>query len=130
MTMTIALWCVLIGAFLPLVWSWYAKFTGNGFKPRDNHNPREFAEKLDGARKRAHWAQLNSLEAFPPFAAAVIIATLVGHIDPARLDQLAIGWVALRSIYGVLYIADKATLRLTVWGLATACWVAMFVLSA
>lgn len=130
MKMTIALWCVLAGALMPLAWTWYAKFSGTvRFRPRDNHNPREFSEKLEGASRRAHWAQLNSFEAFPPFAAAVVIATLVGNIEPARLDQLAIAWVVLRVIYGVLYIADKPTQRSLVWALATACWVAMFVLS-
>ncbi len=129
--MSIALWCVLAGALMPLIWTWYFKFGGAvRFRPRDNHNPREFAEKLDGGAKRAYWAQLNSFEAFPPFAAAVIVATLVGNIDPARLDQLAIAWVVLRLIYGILYVADKASLRSLAWGLATACWVAMFVLSA
>lgn len=128
--MTIALWCVLAGALMPLLWTWYAKFTGTGFKPRNNYNPREFMATLEGARKRAHWAQLNSFEAFPPFAAAVVIATVVGRIDPARLDQLAIAWVALRVLYGVLYIADRAPLRSLAWAMATACWVAMFVLSA
>lgn len=128
--MTIALWCVLIGALLPLVWTWYAKFTGTGFKPRNNYNPREFEESLEGARKRAHWAQLNSFEAFPPFAAAVIIAGMINRIDADRLDQLAIAWVLLRITYGVLYIADRAPLRSLTWAAATACWVAMFVLSA
>ncbi|MFZ5757010.1 MAG: MAPEG family protein [Pseudomonadota bacterium] len=128
--MTIALWCVMIGGLLPLAWTWYAKFTGDGFKPRHNYKPRDFLDTLEGARKRAHWAQLNSFEAFPPFAAAVLVATTVGRIDPARLDQLAIAWVILRVLYGVLYIADRAPLRSLVWAAATACWVAIFVLSA
>ncbi len=128
--MTIALWCVLAGAFLPIIWTGYAKFTGTGSGPRENHNPREFLETLTGGRKRANWAQLNSFEAFPPFAAAVIIATYLGKMDPAQLNALALAWVGLRLVYGVLYIADRAELRTLSWAGATACWVAMFVLSA
>ncbi|MFZ5723686.1 MAG: MAPEG family protein [Pseudomonadota bacterium] len=128
--MTIALWCVLIGALMPLLWAFFAKFTGDGFKPRHNYRPREFLDALEGPRKRAHWAQLNAFEAFPAFAAAVLVASHVGKIDPARLDQLAIGWVVLRLLYGVLYIADRALLRSVVWALAVACWVAMFAFSA
>jgi len=128
--MSIALWCVLVGAFLPLIWTGYAKFTGTGSGARENHNPREFLETLTGGRQRANWAQLNSFEAFPPFAAAVIIASWLGKMDPAQLDVLAMAWVGLRLVYGVLYIADRAELRTLVWTGATACWVAMFVLSA
>jgi uncharacterized MAPEG superfamily protein len=127
--MTVAYWCVLIGALSPLIWTSYAKGRG-GFRRRDNHNPREFLEGLSGAQKRAHWAQLNSYEAFPPFAAAVIIAAHVGKLEQGTLDALAIGWVAARFAYGVLYITDRATLRSVAWFTAMACWVTMFVRSA
>eukprot|EP01035_Chromulina_nebulosa_P035064 gene35064-47116_t len=49
-----------------------AKF-GTGGKDFDNAAPRVMLAKLDGWRQRANWAQLNGFEAFPPFAAAVII---------------------------------------------------------
>ncbi len=123
--MTIAYYCVLLGALIPLMWTAYAKFT-SGFGGRDNHNPREFLERLSGAKKRAHWAQLNSFEAFPPFAAAVIIATHIGKLDHGTLDALAVAWLVLRFVYGILYVADRATLRSVAWTGAVACWVAMF----
>ena len=127
--MTIAFWCVLAGALMPLLWTAYAKFTGAGFRPRDNYNPREFLEALEGARKRAHWAQLNSFEAFPPFAAAVVVNHLAGG-GGTTVDLLALAWVGLRLAYGALYIADRASLRSLAWFLATACWVAIFVAAA
>jgi uncharacterized MAPEG superfamily protein len=127
--MTIALWCVLIGAFLPVTFAGYAKRLGR-FGLRDNHNPREFMAKLEGPAQRANWAHQNTFEAYPPFAAAVLAATHIGKIDPQVLDMLAVGWVVLRLAYGVLYITDQAKTRSVAWTLAVGCWVAMFLLSA
>jgi uncharacterized MAPEG superfamily protein len=120
--MTTAYWCVLIAAFLPILFTGIAKATGRGY---NNNAPRAFQEKLNGYRQRAHWAHLNSFEAFPPFAAAVIIAHQLQFMQ-ARIDQLAIAFIVLRLIYGALYLADQAMLRSVAWTGAVACWVAMF----
>ena len=57
--MTIAYWCVLVAAYLPIVWTAAAKFSGGNFAGAGNRAPREFLERLSGWRKRSHWAQLN-----------------------------------------------------------------------
>lgn len=124
--MTIALWCVLIAAFLPIVFTGIAKFSGPGFS---NRNPRDFQARLTGFRQRAHAAHLNSFEAFPPFAAAVVIAHMLGA-DREWSDGLAMGFIALRLGYGAAYIADKPTLRSLLWLGAVLCWVALFVIAA
>lgn len=125
--MTTAYLCVLIAAFMPLIWVGVAK-APSGLK-YDNSAPRAFAEKLSGYRQRAYWAHLNSFEAFPPFAAAVVIAHQL-HFAQGRLDQLAMGFIAFRLVYGVLYIADRSTLRSVAWFGAVCCWVAMFFIGA
>ncbi len=126
--MTSAYWCVLIAAYLPLVWTGIAKFSGGGGR-FDNSKPREYLENTQGVQKRAHWAQLNGFEAFPPFAAAVIIAHLT-HATQARVDLLAGAFIAFRVLYGLLYLADLATLRSFAWFGAVACVVALFVSGA
>ena len=70
--MSIAYWCVLVAAAFPYVFTLLAKSSGR----YNNSAPREFLEKQEGYHKRAHWVQLNSFEAFPAFAAAVIIAQI------------------------------------------------------
>ena len=50
--MTLAYWCVLAAILLPYAFTGFAKFQG-GFGLNENKNPREFLEKLSGARKRA-----------------------------------------------------------------------------
>lgn len=124
--MTTAYWCMLIAAFLPLAFTGVAKFSGPGF---NNNRPRDFQAGLTGFRQRAHWAHLNSFEAFPPFAAAVLMAHQLG-LTQSTLDQLAIAFIVARLAYFAFYLADMAALRSLAWVAATASWVAMFFLLA
>lgn len=128
--MPIAFWCVLIAIFLPYVGTSIAKFTGGGFGPRQNHDPRTFLATLEGYRKRANAFQMNSFEVTPAFAAAVIIAYLVNNADPATIDRLAIAWVTSRLLYLIFYIADLALLRSLAWFLGMGLIIAIFVVSA
>ena len=124
--MTIAYWCVLAAALLPFAFTLIAKVKGEKF---NNRRPREWQSQLTGLPQRAHAAQLNSFEAFPPFAAAVIIAHQLGAPQVA-VDGLALAFVACRILYGVLYIADQPSARSVVWFLGVACVVALFVVAA
>ena len=124
--MTLAFWCVLAAALLPYAFTGLAKFSGPRY---DNHAPRDFLEQLHGWRKRAHWAQLNSFEAFAPFAAGVIVAQLSGA-PQARIDTLAVAFIALRVVYGALYVLDRAMLRSLAWALAFACTIALYLTAA
>ncbi|MCS6913164.1 MAG: MAPEG family protein [Myxococcales bacterium] len=69
--MTIALWCVLVAGLLPYVATAIAK---GGAKGYDNRDPRGWLEKQQGVRRRANFAQMNAFEAFPLFAAGVLVA--------------------------------------------------------
>lgn len=126
--MTLAYWCLLVALFLPYLFTGYAKFLG-GFGPKQNHNPREWLETLSGPRKRAHWAQLNSFEVTPAFAAALIVAHQL-QAAQGTVDALAITFVVSRLVYGICYIADQATLRSLVWFVGMATIVALFVVAA
>jgi uncharacterized MAPEG superfamily protein len=109
--MTFAFWCVAIAAFLPLVWIGYAKVGAGGY---DNAKPRVWRKQLEGKLHRAAAAEENSYEAFPPFAAGVIIAHLVG-VDQNVSDALAGVFVLARILHGVFYIADKDLVRSLCW---------------
>lgn len=124
--MTIAYWCVLAAALMPYLFTGVAKF---GSKPYDNRAPREFLATVEGHQKRANWAQMNSFEAFPPFAAAVIIAQLA-HAPQVGINGLALAFVVLRLAYGWAYITDRPTLRSLLWIAAVFCVVGLFVLAA
>jgi uncharacterized MAPEG superfamily protein len=127
--MTIAYWALLAAIFLPYLFTGFAKFQG-GFGPKENHNPRDWLNTLEGSRKRAHFAQLNSFEVTPAFAAAVIVAHQIGAAAQGTLDGIALAFVASRILYGITYIADWATLRSLVWFFGMACIAALFIVSA
>ncbi len=126
--MTVAYWCVLAAACVPYLFTVYAKANPDYMKD-GNKNPRDYAAGLDGARKRAYAAQLNGFEAFPPFAAAVIIAHLAGAAQ-GTVNALALGFIAFRLVHGVLYITDQDKLRSLAWFGGIGCVVGLFAVAA
>lgn len=120
--MTFAYWMLLVTALLPYLTVGLAK--SGGF---DNHAPRPSLERLVGWRRRAEWAHRNHFEAFPAFAAAVIVAELA-HASQSRIDLLAGIFVILRLLYTALYLADLAALRSIVWSLGLFAVIGLFVL--
>jgi len=122
--MTIAYWCVFFAIILPYVFTVLAK-TGRGF---NNSTPREYLEGLKGWRKRTHWTQVNTFEALPGFIAAVIIAHQL-EAPQIAIDNLAIGFVIMRVLYGVFYIANRAALRTLCWVIAFGCVLSLFIVS-
>jgi len=116
----------LIAGLLPYAATLTAKIGGAKF---DNANPRDWLGGQSGFRRRANAAQLNSFEAFPLFAAAVIVAQMLGA-PQARIDLLAMVFVAARIAYLGFYLADLATLRSLAWFVAIASAVAIFVSAA
>ncbi|MFT4766238.1 MAG: putative MAPEG superfamily protein [Oleispira sp.] len=123
-TMTTAYWCVLIAILMPVLFTGLAKFTG-GFRPKDNHAPRAYLDQLSGWRQRSNWAQQNTFESIPGFMAAVIIAhQMAGNQD--NIDMLAVSYIIIRVVYGILYIADIALMRSVAWFLGVACILGLF----
>jgi uncharacterized MAPEG superfamily protein len=120
--MTFAYWCVALAAFLPLLWVGAAKVGGSDY---DNAKPRIFLRNLRGWPQRANWAQSNSYEAFPPFAAAVIIASLAGA-NQSIVDTLAGIFIFARLLHGIFYILDKPTQRSLAWAVGFFSMVAIF----
>lgn len=115
---TVAYWCVLIAALLPLACAWLAK-SGTFGKSRkdggyDNSDPRAWLARQKDWRARANAAQANSFEALPFFIGAVIIAHTLGA-GQTLLDILAFSYVMLRIFYILMYVSDMAMARSAVW---------------
>jgi uncharacterized MAPEG superfamily protein len=100
--MTVALWCVLAAALLPYLATTIAKAGGERYENRD---PRAWLGRQQGLRLRAHNAQLNGFEAFPFFAAAVIVAQML-QAPQERIDALALIFIVARVGYLLCYLAD------------------------
>jgi len=128
---TLAYWCVLVAALLPIVCAGIAKWgmfgkpvQSGGF---DNANPRNWLAGQTDWRARANAAQANSFEALPFFIGAVTIAHQLGA-HQGRLDILAFLFVVLRMLYIMMYVANLPTLRTSVWLAAMAANVAIMLL--
>lgn len=121
--MTVAYWCVLVAALLPLIATGIAKAGGERY---NNRYPRAWLDKQQGYRARAAAAQSNSFEAFPFFAAAVIVAHLT-HAPQARVDLLAVVFIVARIAYVVCYVADWHWARSFVWFVGWIACIAIFV---
>ncbi len=109
--MTTALWCVLVAALLPYVATTIAKAGGSRF---DNRDPRAWLGRQDGFRQRANNAQLNGFEAFPFFAAAVIVAQML-QAPQERVDALAVIFIVARGSHLVCYLANWHWARSVAW---------------
>ena len=88
--MAIAFWCVLVAALLPYVAVGIAKWDKSYLLHNDQ--PREWETTLTGRQARAHAAHLNSFEAFPLFAAALLVAVYCKAPQPT-VDYLAITFI-------------------------------------
>jgi len=120
--MPIAVWCILVAAFLPILAVYPAKLS----RDFDNARPRDPDYWKDGFRARAQAAQANGFEAFPFFAISVIVGLGQGG-DAAWIDSLAVLFVGLRIVYTACYWADRPTPRSIAWIAAAAAAVAIFV---
>ncbi len=122
--MTIAYWCVFAAAVMPYIFTGIAK-AGTGQR-YDNQKPREFLESVSGYHQRAHWAQLNAFEAFPAFAAAVIIAQQL-MLDQQTINIYALSFIGARIVYGICYLFGWAGMRSLFWFLGLACVLGLFI---
>jgi uncharacterized MAPEG superfamily protein len=121
--MTLANWMILVAAVLPFLTVYVAKAD----RSFDNGAPRAWLDQQQGYRQRADWAHRNHFEAFPPFAAAVILAQMAGAAQ-GWVNLLAVAFILLRLAYTAVYIAGYGTLRSILFIMGFGCVVWLFVL--
>jgi uncharacterized MAPEG superfamily protein len=121
--MTIAEWCVFAIVMLyllsiaPIKWLRFRRF--------DNSKPRDPAFYEDPLAARSLGAHQNGIEAFPFFAAAILLAEF--RACPQRLiDELAVLFVIMRVAYVFTYLGDRPTLRSILWSIGFAINIAIF----
>jgi uncharacterized MAPEG superfamily protein len=126
--MSIAFWCILVAGLMPLVAVGVAKVDRSNAS-YDNNNPRDWLAKRDGRAKRAHAAHLNSFEAFPLFAAGVLVAAYL-NAPQGIVDGLAITFIAARAVYIWCYLNDHANARSLIWFVGLGASLALFFVAA
>ena len=118
--MTIAFWCILVAGLLP-----YAVFSLSAAK-LDPKLPRNAARHLEGLPARAYAAHQNHFEAFPFFAAAVIVAHLVEGAS-STVNWLALAFIAVRIGHSAAYLADIQPVRSACFTIGLILTLAIFV---
>jgi uncharacterized MAPEG superfamily protein len=109
--------CLTILSILP------AKLDGR--RSYDNAYPRDPRFYTAGLRARSQGAHLNGYEAFPFFAAAVILAEM-RSVPQGTVNALAVAFLLARIAYVLLYLTDRPGFRSAVWSLGFACNLAIF----
>jgi uncharacterized MAPEG superfamily protein len=120
---TIAELCLLAAVLLTIASIMPAKLSGA--RDYDNSNPRDPGFYTPGLRTRAQGAHQNGFEAFPLFAASVILAEMRG-VPQGTVNALAVAFIVARVVYVLMYLGDRPTLRSAVWTVAVACNLAIF----
>lgn len=124
--MHFAYWCVLLAGIMPAATVAIAKWGRRDF---DNSEPRRWLENQEGVRRRADAAHRNHFEAFPFFAAGVLVAQQL-HAPQDAINMLAIAFIASRIMYTLLYLTDRATLRSLTWLIGYLSVIALFFIAA
>jgi uncharacterized MAPEG superfamily protein len=121
--MTIAELCLPGAVLLTILSIMPAKLSGR--REYDNANPRDPRFYTPGLRTRSQGAHMNGYEAFPFFAAAVILAEMRA-VPQGRVDALAVAFLLVRVVYVLLYLGDRPSARSWVWSVGLACNLAIF----
>jgi uncharacterized MAPEG superfamily protein len=125
--MTVAEWCVFASLMLYLLSIASVKWLR--FGSFDNSRPRDPAFYDNPIAARALGAHQNGIEAFPFFAAAVLLAEF--RACPQNLiNELAVLFVIVRISYVFTYIGNRPTLRSILWSIGFAINIAIFFMPA
>jgi uncharacterized MAPEG superfamily protein len=124
---------IAAAVLLPFVWLLLSGWPSRTISARwgagwNNHDVPASIARLQGWRRRAHFAQLNAHEAFAPFAAALILAHLTAA-PTTWVHALALAFLALRILHGICYLADLALYRSLLWFAAASTVLALFALA-
>ena len=123
--MTAAEWCIFATVMLYLLTIAPVKWIG--FRSYNNSKPRDPAFYDDPLRARALGAHQNGIEAFPFFAAAVLLAEF-REAPQNLINELAVLFLIVRIAYVFTYLGDRPRLRSILWTIGFAINIAIFFL--
>jgi len=120
--MSFPLWCLFFAALMLVLTKFpvavaMARVDGRGY---DNRHPRDQQAALSGWGARALAAHQNMFEAFPLFAAGILV-TQVTALHGLIIDVLAGVFVLARLLYTLFYLTNTHALRSAVWMVGFVC---------
>lgn len=127
--MSTLIWCLLIAGLLPIAAKAPVVYFQNRDNGYDNRHPRAQQQRLTGAGARAVAGHYNAYEAFPLFAAAVLVVIATEQVTVFN-QWLAVSFVTLRIVFHTLYLLNWDKLRSLIWFLALLCPIIMIAQTA
>ncbi len=131
--MTVQLWCLAAGMFLPYLWAGVSvPFRSQQFGQPDLNYPRRQGDALTDRGAGAWGAQGNAWENLTIFSVANLMAFMAG-VDPAgNWATAAMVWVAARLLHGLFYVLNVAVARVACFlaGLAMSIWIVVMAFGA
>jgi len=112
--METAISCLFIAALLHFVSKIPVAIAMSKQGGYNNRQPRLQEASLTGFGHRALAAHENTIEAFPLFAAGILIALLT-QAEQSSINMLAISFVVARLLYLLFYLLDINLLRSLTW---------------
>jgi uncharacterized MAPEG superfamily protein len=98
------------------------------FGTADNDHPRLQEAKQTGRGARAMGAHANSFEALAVWAPAVLAAHATNP-ESTLAPKLAIAWMAVRLLHGIVYIAGIAGVRTLLFAAGMICSTLMYLVA-
>ena len=126
--MSIAMLCLIFSALMILLTKVPVAMSMAEDGGYDNRQPRAQQARLAGFGARALAAHQNMIEAFPVFAAGLLLA-LWAEADAFWTTALALLFVAARVVYTILYLGDYPVLRSMIWGVGFGASLGLMVLA-
>ena len=123
--MTVAEYCIFgavalyLLSIVPIKWL--------GFRQYDNSKPRDGVFYHDAIRARALGAHQNGIEAFPFFAAAVLLAEF-REAPQNLINELAVLFLIVRIAYVLTYVGNRPSLRSILWSVGFLINISIFFL--
>jgi len=126
--MSIAMLCLIFSALMILLTKVPVAMAMAEEGGYDNRHPRAQQARLTGFGARALAAHQNMLEAFPVFAAGLLLA-LWAEADAFWTTAFALAFVFARVVYTILYLGDYPVLRSMSWSVGFAASLGLMVLA-
>jgi len=123
--MSLPFWCLFVATLLTVLSKVPMNILAARQEPYDHHSPRLQQARLRGAAHRALAAHLNLQEAYPPFAAAILVSHLAGA-DPLLAGAGGGLFLLARLLYQLFYLLDRPQLRSLSWGVGMLATLGVF----
>lgn len=112
--MSLPLWSLLIATLMVYASKIPLNIITLRHERYDNHYLRLQHLKQQGIGHRAWASHQNMIEAYPMFAAGILVATVIGN-QPMVANFCAVVFLVARVLFQVCYLADWSTARSISW---------------